>query len=286
MTVSPRRLQWLHRSLAASALAATTWPASALADCLDNYFVYGRDALVLADGTHAGATYIGSGHYLEVGANSQIHARAVAPEMFLRSFALVNGAAYVDEPIASQAGAKLTGATRSLAEAPSCVPPAAVAVAPGSNDVLIAFDQALPPGNYGNVSVAWGVTLEVSGGDYHFASLAFEPDTKLVTEWRGLPARLLVRDWVQLGDRHEQMVVRPKGVSANVVPLEIHTQQSHQLRLGTDSIFEARIIAPAADVVVSSRSDLKDRLYAGYVQVEPDVTLGRYVNITTTMCGE
>lgn len=286
MTVQSRSVSRLRVKLAASALVGAIWPGLAHADCLDNYFVYGRDALVLADRTHVGAKYIGSEHYLEVGADSQIHARAVAPEMFLRSYALVNGAAYTVGPIAAQQGAMLTGALRTVGEAPSCAPPATITVTPSANDVVVELDQTLPPGSYGNVSVAWGATLQVSGGDYHFASLTFEPDTRLVTRWSGQPARLLVRDWVQIGDRHEQTVSRPRGIALSVSPLEIYTQQSHELRLGTDSVFEARIVAPAAEVIVSSRTDFRDRLYAGYVQVEPDVKLGRYVNITTTMCSE
>lgn len=105
-----------------------------------------------------------------------------------------------------------------------------------------------------------------------------------MVRWEGRPARLLASQAVYFGDRHEQSVVALGNLRE--VALQVYTPQVGQLRLGTDSQIEAQIVAPSAELVVSPRTVVKAPLYSWTLLVEPDATLGRYVDINPTICGQ
>lgn len=269
--------------LGALLLLMASWTSSAAADCSQRYFIYGKEALVLADRSHLGAGFVGSPGYVEVGGNSRIHASALAGQLQLRSNALLNGSAYTDQSVGTQPQALISGSVQPSSAAPQCLEPELPAAAPGSADVLVVGTLELPPGSYGNVSVAVGARLLVSGGTYQFESLIFEADTMLIGTWTGEPARLVVQDAASFGDRHRQLLIAPSTTPSQAI-VEVLSHAETSLRIGTNSEFAAKVVAPESDISVGSRTTIAAPLYGRTLLLEPDVVVGRYKDTAVNQC--
>lgn len=264
--------------------AAVFWQGGAkAADCSRQYFVYAEQAIYLGDRVQLGRGPAGARTSAELGVGTTMLGDLVAPQITLRNNALVNGTAYTTSAIAYSAGAKVLIGTKPIGAPQTCTSPTIPSVVPGSGSMNISGAFELPPGHYGVVNVAVGATLVVRTGDYHFQSLTFQPDAKLVTMWDGGTTRLLVGTTLSIGDRHAQSVV---GGTGNSTPnaLEIISKQTAQLRLGTDTTIVGRVMAPAAEVDVPSRTTILGPLYGKIVRVEPDSIVGKPTGPAPSVC--
>lgn len=265
------------------AVLAWASPAAAL-DCSTQYFVYGNEYLNLGDRSTISYGSVGAGSTAELGVGAGIQGSLVADSISLRNNALLNGAAYTSHPVNLQQGARVLGQTLPIAPGLLCSAPLVPSIQPSNADVYIEGTVELPPGSYGHLYVTPDSTLLVSGGDYHFEVVVFEPDSRLVALWRGEPARLLVSDGMMFGDRHQQSVSRPGNNANSRAAIVIYSLQTDQLRLGTDSLIHSQIIAPFAEVSVPPRTTVRAALYGRGVRVEPDSSIGAPVTGQPSAC--
>ncbi|HEY3500507.1 MAG TPA: hypothetical protein VGK73_37700 [Polyangiaceae bacterium] len=263
--------------------AALLWHLDASADCARQYFVYGEQAVYLADRVQIGRGPVGARQSAELGVGTRMQGDLVAPRITLRNNAILNGTAYATNPITLGAGAKILIKTAPIGAEQNCTSPAVPTVNPGTGSNVIDEPFELPPGRYGSIQVVAGGTLVVTTGEYHFQSLKFESDSSLVVMWQGGPAKLLARDLVTFGDRHEQTIVGGRG---NDTPnaVEVLSRQTALLRLGTDARILSRILAPFAEVSVPSRTTVYAPLYGKVVRVDPDSVIGQPVASTPNVC--
>ena len=262
---------------------ALFWHVDASADCARQYFVYGEQAVYLADQVQVGRGPVGARLSAELGVGTRMQGDLVAPQITLRNHAILNGTAYATNPITLGPGAKILIKTLPIGAEQNCTSPVVPTVTPGTGSSVIDEPFELPPARYGNATVAVGGTLVVTTGEYHFQSLKFEADSSLVVMWQGGPARLLVKDLVTFGGRHQQTVV---GGRRNATPnaVEIFSRQTALLRLGTDATIFSRILAPFAEVNVPSRTTVHAPLYGKVVRVEPNSIIGQPVAPPPNVC--
>lgn len=253
-------------------------------DCSRQFFVYGSEHLNLADRSSIGYGSVGAGIRAELGVSARVQGSLVADYITLRNNALLNGSAYTNHSVSAQAGARVLGQTLPIPPSFACTPPAVPVIEPGAADVYVEGTLELPPGHYGHLYVTPDSTLLVSGGDYHFEIVVFEPDSKLVGLWRGEPARFLVSEGVMFGDRHQQSISKPGNAALSRSVISVYSLQSHQLRLGTDSTIYTQILAPFAEVSVPPRTRVHAPLYGKSVRIEPDSFIGTPVNAQPNAC--
>lgn len=265
--------------------AVLSWQARAEAlDCPSQYFVYASEQLNLADRSTIGYGSVGAGVLAELGVGSRIQGSLVAESISLRNNALLNGSAYTSHAVSMQQGARILGQTLPISPALVCTAPTVPTVEPGSGDVFVEGTLQLAPGHYSHLYVTPDSTLVVTGGDYHFEVVVFEPDSRLVALWQGQPARFLVSDGVMFGDRHQQSVSRPSSNTNTRAAVAIYSLQDDQLRLGTDSVVYSQIVAPFAEVNVPPRTQVRAPLYGKWVRIEPDSAIGAPVGEPPTAC--
>lgn len=252
-------------------------PASAL-ECSTKYFVYASERLSVGDRSTISYGSIGAAIEAQLGVSARVQGSLVADSITLRNNALLNGSAYTNHPVTLQQGARILGQSLPIAPGFACTAPVIPDITPNEDDIYVEGTLSLPPGHYGHLYVTPDSTLFLSGGDYHFEVVVFEPDSSVVGVWQGQPARLLVSGGVMFGDRHQQSISRP-GSNANTrAGIVLYSLQSDQLRLGTDSVIYSQIIAPFAEVSVPSRTDVRAPIYGRNVRVEPDSSIGAPVS--------
>lgn len=265
---------------ALAASAAIGWSNDAVADCATQHFIFAEQSVYLGDRVQVGRGSTASRMTTELGVSTLVQGDLIAPSITMRNNSVLNGSAYTSTAVNLSAGARILVRTASLGAGQACSSPTLPVVSPGLGEWTIDGSSQLPPGHYGDLTVSEGSTLAITSGDYHFASLVFEPDAHLVVLWQGGTARILSNS-VSFGDRHDQLVT---GTTSVASALEVISTQNAQLRLGTDSTIAARIMAPSAEVNVPSRTLVQAPLYGRIVRVEPDSTIGKPVAPLPTLC--
>lgn len=267
------------------AWASLAWEGRAAAlECSTKYFVYASERLSLGDRSSIGYGSARAALAAELGVGARMQGNLVAGTISLRNDALLKGTAYTNQAVSLQQGARILGQTLPISAGLACDAPVIPAIAPSAEDVYVEGNVSLPPGHYGHLYVTPDSTLFVSGGDYHFEIAVFEPDSNLVGVWQGQPARLLVADGVMFGDRHQQTISKPGNNTNTRAGIAIYSLQSHQLRLGTDSVIYSQVIAPLAEVSVPPRTAVHAPLYGRNVVVEPDSSIGGPVSGQPNAC--
>ncbi|HEX2735215.1 MAG TPA: hypothetical protein VHM70_26610 [Polyangiaceae bacterium] len=109
---------------------------------------------------------------------------------------------------------------------------------------------SLPPGRYGNVSVASQGRLRLDGaGAYSFANLSFAPDTRLEVNTLSGDFNVEADDSMTFGDRFQ--MVSPSGV-VDGSRVFLYTN-SNSLVIPYDSVIRAQVWAPNANLLVRDR---------------------------------
>lgn len=136
------------------------------------------------------------------------------------------------------------------------------AVSPGAGSLFVPHGTffMFGPGNYGNVTLGARATVVFAPGTYNFASLQVEPDVRMTIEGE---AELNVQGQFTLGDR--STCVTNAGAEALLV------YSNGAVRLGNDTLFEGRLMAPQGTLDISSRADVFGCLGASRIAMQPDV---------------
>lgn len=166
-------------------------------------------------------------------------------------------------------GAAATGTvTRNSGNIGPCNLPAASAPTAGSTDIRIGDHTSLTlaPGAYGSLVVGYGATVTLQSGAYVFGSVEVLPDAVLRLASGTEPVQLNLQGSFRLDDRAR---VSFEGTE---LPrrLDILANGSQQSLIGHDATFEGTLTAPAAEVLLQSRSLVKGSIAAASITTETD----------------
>ena len=141
-------------------------------------------------------------------------------------------------------------------------------VLPGSEDLIVYNNQTVTinPGSYRRIHIYSGANVTINGGEYNLESFNVEPDVRLSFNNSGTPIRMWIRDAFYLADR---VTINSNAPAEN---LFVYTN-TNSLDLGTDLSLRAILVAPNADVNVSSRYTWNGRIWAREITIQPDVVV-------------
>jgi len=201
---------------------------------------------------------------LEVGADAQLANALVQHRAVLRNRALVQG-----DLVATTSelydGAAVGGAMSQPLE------PAATADWTidegriGTEEVHLGVNEAraLPPGDYGAVSVERAAALKLQAGRYSFRSLRVEPDGELILPETPGAVGVLVREDVTW---RGQLSPASSGGAALTL-----TVLGHQVLLDRD--FRGAILAPSATIRFAPRTHHRGAFFGARIDAEADVVI-------------
>jgi hypothetical protein len=206
----------------------------------------------------------GAGEFLELGSNARINGSPVVDgDAFLRDRATINGDLTLSGILRRQNIFTITGTlTENVDVDVPELPTRTFPVGTGFQFVANDSSAVLSPGTFGNMTLRARSQVTFAPGVYNFASLNIEPDVRVTIMGN---VEINVQGQFQLGDRSQ---VSSSGPDALLVYSNATT-----LRLGTDTVFRGRIIAPFAQVSAFSRADIFGCIGGRRVTLEPDVLL-------------
>jgi hypothetical protein len=249
--------------------------------CGDALALFSQQDMNLADRVQTFGQVRSNGGF-ELGADAQIQGNFYGgSSAFLRERAKIQGNASIYGALTRQNQTVITGTlTQGQALLP-CTLPSLPTLTVGTQNITVANNQTLQlaPGNYGDLVVYSRATLKLRSGVYKFKSFRIEPDVILELDARTSILDIQVRDLMSLGDRFV-MNLTQGSVPALV---QFTSRQTSDLRLGTDSKFVGKLLAPNAYVWVNSRPNQQGqaqfygRLHAKRVRIEPDSRLDALV---------
>jgi hypothetical protein len=230
-----------------------------------NYSLFASINLNLADRVIMERGHIAAHNKIEVGADSELRFGDLISggDVWLRSRAKVQ-AVILSGNLDVQQGATYTSVEQKSVDLP--VLPVLV-VTPGTEHKTIGNDQqvSIEPGRYGNFHAYSRSVVSFAPGDYYFSSFILEPDVKLEfgTSERGV--RIWVQGELRLADR---VVLENFGTPEKLL---LYTNSSNNIRLGTDNVLRATVVAPAGTVEIPSRMTFTNHIWAKNIIVQPDV---------------
>ncbi len=200
-----------------------------------------------------------AGSHLEVGSSARLQGNGtVGGGAFIRSNGVVTGNLTLGGTLSTQ-GPFTIGGTLSQNASPA-IPALATKTFPvGTGTRSISSNVTLAPGNFGNVTVQAGQTVTFNAGTYNFASLNVMTDDLLVINGA---VTINVQGSFQLGDRSRTSA----GAQLTVY------SDATSIRLGTDLKFNGTLVAPAASIMIFSRTVLTGCVGGQNVSFDTDIT--------------
>ena len=168
---------------------------------------------------------------------------------------------YVDVQAGAQYGALLNEAVVS--------PNLAVHDVQSGNEDLIVYNNqtvTINPGIYRRIHIYSGANVTINGGEYNLESFNVEPDARLSFNNSSTPIRMWIRNNFYLADR---VTINSNAPAEN---LFIYTN-TNSIDLGTDLSLRAILVAPNANVNVSSRYTWNGRIWAREITIQPDAVV-------------
>jgi Cadherin-like len=240
-----------------------------VAGCWLDHALFAQNGLFAGDrtaiqGSVRSNTTLGLGHDLSLAGNAYSLAA-----LTLDDRARVVGNLESAGAISLGYGATVTGAvTRQSGSIAPCNLPAPLATAIGSADIRIGdrTSQVLVPGAYGSLVVGNGATVRLQSGVYVFGSIEVLPDGALSLASGTDPVKLSLQGSFRLGDRAR---VTFEGTE---LPrrLDVYANGTQPSIIGHDAVFAGALTAPAAEVLLQSRSLVKGSVAANAVSAETD----------------
>ncbi len=206
---------------------------------------------------------------LTAGVDSRIQVGLEATgAVLLRDRARIEGNVRSGSTVTQQSGVTVTGTiTQNTSVPPVTIP--TKTVTPGTADVAVNGGQTLTlaPGSYRDLNAAAGSTLALRAGNYSFRRLILNAGvSSLVLDVSSGPINVDVAGELQIGDRTPARLVG--GTTAAAV--RFYTNQTVQLRLGTDAVIVGVLTAPNAEIVVSSRTEMRGAVFGLRVIIDAD----------------
>jgi cellulase/cellobiase CelA1 len=203
---------------------------------------------------------VGAGSFLEVGAPATVNGDGfVGGDALIRSNGVVTGNLTLAGTLSTQ-GPSTVGGTLTENGDPTIPTLPTKTFATGSGFQEVTGVQTLAPGNFGDVVVRSNATVTLNAGTYNFASLNIETDVNLVVNGA---VEVNVEGDFQLGDRSDVTGAGELGVYSN----------GGFVRIGTDATFSGILVAPNANVIVASRTEVDGCVGGENVTFDTDVTL-------------
>ncbi|HEY1535902.1 MAG TPA: discoidin domain-containing protein, partial [Polyangiaceae bacterium] len=132
-------------------------------------------------------------------------------------------------------------------------------------------DAVLPPGDYGDVTIDAGATVQMGPGLYRLHSLTAATDVTLETFANGNATAILVDGQLTLGDRFRTRAASG-GVDAKV-NIALYTNGT-AIQLGHDQFLLGSIESPFGQLVLGNNAFIRDGLSASVLNVGHDATIG------------
>jgi hypothetical protein len=211
-----------------------------------------------------------SGNSFTLGADAHVNADVqVSGSGLLRSRARINGSITLSGTLQRQDGTTVTGTiTTGASVPPRTLPTHTVPV--GTTDVNVSSGtQTLTPGTFRDLNIAAGATAILPAGTYNFRSITVQPGGRILpgsgTAAISVNAQgSLTFGTINAGDRTTIGAAPSNRMS-------FYTNGT-SLSIGTDVSFTATILAPNANMQISSRVTYSGCLAGGSLVVQPDTT--------------
>ncbi len=212
---------------------------------------------------------IGSGVYVEVGANAVVNGNAYSSgAIFLRSDDTIKGDAIASGMVNTQNGIVVNGIIRSKAQLE--IPQIKTnPVLFGTIDRTVNDDGTidLAPGLYKDFHAFSRSTVILHPGDYSFDKFLLETDVSIILKVSNTERlNLNVNSLLRFGDRTTMSF--ENGI-AYPYSIKIYSTQTDQVFIGNNCQIYGNIICPASEVHVYSNTNVNGALYGKKVVVEP-----------------
>lgn len=240
---------------------------------IGDFAVFSEECTDLRDRVKIIAGNVGSLIYTELGCDDTLYGDVLSVgSIFLRANARIYGNVTSSQSITEQNGVYVEDIKRSFAqlELPELQTPVVtygtVSISIPPNDTY-----TLWPGMYDSFHAYANAKITIQPGDYSFREFILEPnDTLLLNVSHGDRINFNIKDHCSLGNG--TIMKFPDGIDRPYA-LNIHSAQTTQLYIGTESEIKGLVYAPDAEVHVYSRTEIKGSLYGKRVVVEPEVLL-------------
>ena len=239
---------------------------------LYDYGLYSVERLSLNDRAKISAPRIGCGSAVVSGTDDTLYTSLFAADsVYLFDRSKVFGDVVTSDACVYINGAAVYGTiTQNAVFAQPVIP--VYSVNPGSTTEKVYDSLVLTPGAYDTVLAYAYSKLIFNPGIYQFAKLICNPQVKIqFTMQQDDRVIIRVRDSLQIADRDSMFVNGPANAGKNV---EIYTNQSQKMSIGTDTRLVGHFLVPNAEVGFVSRGIMIDGgIYARKISCEPDVAV-------------
>jgi hypothetical protein len=248
-------------------------------DQSDYYTLLSQTQTILRDRAKVINGRVGSQGYVEIGANAEVlHNVECNSNIFLRSYSRVYGNAVAGGILSGQAGASVDG--DSLSNHSTNVPsvPSVGTITPGVSNIDVWGGQnyTLAPGNYNNVTVYSGATLNLSSGTYNLRNLTIYPDVTVYLDVSTMIPLIINTLDLSIFSR----VVFDMQGSDDLWLVRINSTTNNWIRFDTDSYIKGIITCPNANVQIADRSHIDGAVHAMYVEVACEAVVNG-INVDT-----
>ena len=234
--------------------------------------VWGIDELNIRDRTSIAPGIIGSQNHVFMGVEAKTNGDILAGgAVFMANQAVSYGNIHYNQYIFKQDPTYIIGNENQIDQLYP-IELAYRSIPSGTDDVTLNYGQTvvLQPGNYKDLRVNAGATLELKSGVYNFNRFIVEGGpASIIFDSEGDFIEINAEAEMRFGDRNAFLL------QGDTEPAEIqfYTNSSSQIKIGTDSSFKGVVTAPYGQIYVFSRSTVEGNLLGKSVWIDTDSTV-------------
>lgn len=238
---------------------------------IQDFSLFSYEAMAIGDRGRIRGSLIGSNQRINLGINDTINGEIRAGrDIVIGDRSIITGNLFATDTVKIGSGTSIYG---TVTEYTSQIFPVIRTKTVGSGTTSITIspnDSAtISPGNYDSLQIYSNARVRFLSGVYNCKKFKCDTDVKIYLAVDSINTlEVNVSDEVQIGDRSKFTAIDTSSC-ANIA---FYSNQSTQLRLGTDVKLVGYFSFPNAEVIFSSRGIvLKGGLHARKITLEPDV---------------
>ncbi|NLD99463.1 MAG: RHS repeat-associated core domain-containing protein [Fibrobacter sp.] len=235
-----------------------------------SFALFSTDSSIVKErSVFSGGGAVGSNIYTNIGIDAIIYGNVISGgNGVLMQKAKIYGDVKVSGVVTTELGVSVTGEIQQGVDVGTISLPSR-SITPGEENITVGQNgtRTLAPGIYGELSVDRYGTITLSKGNYVFKKIYLETDAHIIFNTKfNEQTSIDVSGDVQFSDR-STVTFSDNSYSPSV---QIYTNDSDEISIGTNVIMSGILVAPHAKVIVYSNAQCNGAIYAKTITLEPD----------------